>query len=149
VDELVHELAARGRDVPVRRRQGVAARHVEAVHGAKVTGADATSRFLEPSVETALEADLHPPPFLLDMVHDAFGRLEVERDRLLAEDREPFVERADDEIGMRSGRSDDHGRIRTIESGVDRLGVLGAELLREACRTRSVDVVDPKLVDPR
>src|SRR5207249_2764319 len=125
-----HELAAGRLDVGVGRRKRVAAGHVEAVDGAQLAGAHAAARFLEARVETALEADLYAPLRLVDLLDHALRRVEVERDRLLAEHGKTSVERAANELGVRARRGDDDDRVRTVERGVDRRGMLGAELLR-------------------
>ena len=148
VDELVDELAARGLDVGVGWWQRVAAGHLEAVDGAEFTGADAAARLLESGIKAALEPDLNAPLRLVDVRHHALRRLEIQRDRLLAEDREPFVERASDQIRVRPGRGHDDGGVRAGDGLVDGRRVLRAELLGEPGRARRISVVDPKLIDP-
>src|SRR5207245_8139149 len=103
--------------------------------------ADSAPRLLKSRIEAALEADLHAALRLLDVVDDAFCRLEVESDRLLAKHWETFVERAADQIGVGPGRCHDHRGIHAGEGIVDGRRVRGAELLREARRPRRVVIV--------
>ena len=147
MDELVDELPAGGLDVRVRRRQSITAGHVKAVDGAELAGANPPPRLAEARVEPALKADLHAAVRPLHVLDHALRRVQVERDRLLAEDRNARVEPAVDELRVSAGRRHDHHRVRPTERVVDRRGVDGAELLRQHGRPRGVGVVDPKLVD--
>src|SRR5947207_7932628 len=131
VDELIYELTTGRLDVRVGRRQRVAARHVEAVDGADLATAHPTARLLESRIEAALETDLYSPFHFLHVVDDAFGRLEVQRDGLLAEDREAHIQRVIDQLRVRAGRRDDDRGVRTGQGLVDGGRVLRAELLRE------------------
>ena len=83
------------------------------------------------------------------MIDEAFRRFEIEGDRLLAKHGQALVERAADQIGMGPRRRHDHRGIGARECIVDGRRVLGAELLREACRPRRVGIVDAELVDLR
>src|SRR5207244_13460628 len=56
VDELVDELPAGGLDRKSTRRQRVAARHIEAVHGAELPRAHAPARLPKTGIEASLKA---------------------------------------------------------------------------------------------
>ena len=120
---------------------------MKAVDGAEVAPPHAPPGLLESRIEAALETDLHAPLRPVDVVDDASRRLEVQRDRLLAEDREALVERAADELRVRPGGGHDHRGVRPGKGGVDGRRVLRAEgVCQRGCPPR-VGVVDPKLVD--
>src|SRR3989442_3689010 len=122
---------------------------MEAVDRAELAGAHPAARLLEPRVEAALKADLHAALRLFHLIHDGLRRLEIERDRLLAEHGEAVIEGAPYEPGVRSCRCDDDGGVRARQRLVDRRGVLRTELARECGRARRVGVVDAQLVDAR
>jgi len=92
VDELILELAAGGLDVPVGRRQPVAAHHEEREHVAEPAAPEARTRALVARVESALEADLQPAVLLLHVLDDLAGLLDPDGDRLLAERGQTLID---------------------------------------------------------
>src|SRR5437879_12193218 len=93
---------------------------MEAVDRAELAGPHPAARLLEPRVEAALKADLHAALRLVHLIHDGLCRLEIERDRPLAEHGEACVEGAPYEPGARSCRRDEEGGQRARQPRVPR-----------------------------
>src|SRR5262245_62779820 len=69
-------------------------------------------------IEASLEPDLKPNLSSGDLGDDRAGGGEVQRDGLLAEDRDPGLDRCADEVGMGGGRGrDDHAIQWLARSG--------------------------------
>src|SRR2546430_15022919 len=122
---------------------------MEAVDRAEFAGAHPAARLLEPRVEAALKADLHAALRLVHLIHDGLRRLEIERDRLLAEHGEARIEGAPYKPGVRSCWCDDDGGVRPRQRLVGRRGLPRTEPAREGRRATRGGVVDSPLVDPR
>src|SRR5207244_12794024 len=120
-----------------------------AVHRAERAALDEPPRFPKPGIESPLEADLHLSVHALDVLDDRLRRVEVERDRLLTEDREARVEAAMDERRVRAGRRDDDRGVGTLECRVDRGGARESKLGGDRARPGLVRVVDAQLRDAR
>ena len=105
---------------------------------------DRVANRLMGGVETAVEADLERDAGARDLGERAVELAEVERDRLLAQDRLAGGRRAGDQVGMA-------GRARADSDGVDVLGPenvidtgrdVHAELVRDGARGVGRDVAD-------
>jgi hypothetical protein len=88
----------------------------------------------EPGVEAALEPHLELDPGPAHVLDDLGGACEIDRDRLLAERREPGVRARVDQVGVGRGRGRDHDGIDRSEQVLGgghgpRAGV-GGDLLR-------------------
>jgi hypothetical protein len=149
VDAEVAEDAAGDRDVLLVGRLGIVAGHPDHVQGPEPAAPDEVSRRDVAGVEAPLEPDLQLDPPLGDVGHDLGGRVEIERDRLLTERREPGVRRgADQRRVLGRGRGDDDAVHRTQEI-LDAPGELGADLPGDRLRPRPVDVGDDDGLDLR
>jgi len=132
VDQHVLEDAARAADVLDRRRARIAAGHHQHLGLADLAGVEPALERGERRVVAALEPD-HARDLGLGDRRGARARaLEVEVDRLLAEDRLAGRRRAQDQVGVRIGARRDHDGI-DAGVGEDPLEVAGggAELRGE------------------
>ena len=87
------------------------ARHPDHVERADRPVGDEVAGAREPGVEPALETHLELDPGPAHVLDDLGGAGEVDRDRLLAERREPGVRARMDQVGVGGGRGRDHDRI--------------------------------------
>ena len=142
MDELILELAARGRDVRVGWRQAVAADHDEREHVTDLSSAYLIACRAVSRIEAALKADLQLSPRALDVRDDVACLGDADRDRLLAERRDPRVEAALDQRRVRVGRGHDDRGIDTRERLVDRGGGPNAQCRGDVFGASVVRVVD-------
>jgi hypothetical protein len=159
VDHHVEEQAARPRDVRERRRRGIAAGDAHEVRLADRAGGDGVAHGGVRRVEAPVEADLERDPGRLDGGERAVDLVEVERHRLLAQDRLARRRGGDDEIRVRGGaRADGDGvDLRGGQHPVDArrhrdaeaVGHLARRGLRDVVDGRHVRAGDPLLDDPR
>jgi hypothetical protein len=87
------------------------ARHPDDVERADRSVGDEVAGAGEPGVEPALEPHLELDPSLPHVLDDLGRACEVDRDRLLAERREPGVSARVDQVGVGGGRGRDHDGI--------------------------------------
>jgi hypothetical protein len=146
VDVEVAEDAAGVRDVVLVRRRRVVRGDADDVHGAELAGRHHLSRPPVAGVEAALEADLDRHAGLAHLPHDRRRRLEVERDRLLAEGGTASRDTQPDELCMERRRRSDRDRIHSFQQLRRRCGHLRLQLAGDGAGATSIGVGDDHLV---
>ena len=128
--------ASGGGDGIVRRR----AEHEQLAQGAR---ADGIARRAVARVEAPLEADLDEDPGLLDLVDHRVDRIELERDRLLAERGNPGAGGEPEERRVAVGGGRDHERVDAgVDESLDRRCRVEAEAAGDLSRSSSIRVGD-------
>jgi hypothetical protein len=145
VDGHVQEQAAGAADVAHRRGRRVAAGDPRELRLADLPGRHGGGHGLVGRVEAAVEADLERHAGGVDGGERAVDLGEVERHRLLAEDRLAGLRRRDDQLGVRVGRRADRDGVDVgrVEQLVEVRRHDGAERLGHRPGARLELVVDP------
>ncbi len=128
-------------------RGRVVAGQADRVDGAEGAGRDEPPGLAVRGVEAALEADLERDAGGLDVLHHPAGLVQLQGDRLLAEDRQPAVGAGPDEGGVGVGGGRDDHRLGPVQRRVDRLHGAGADGRGDGRRPGRVDVGDEQLRD--
>ena len=117
------------------------------MHATELAPDDQAAKRLQRRVEAPHEPDLDLDPRLLHLAHEVDRLFELAREGLLAEARDPAIDRASDELGVRrSGCADDH-RVRVQrERLVERQGA-GADARGQGLCPFHVEIGDDELAD--
>ncbi len=145
VDRGVAEEPSGDRDVGIRGRLVVVGDEADQVDGAQFTALHHPAGLPVGRVEPALEADLDGRSCRLDLVDQSDGLVEVEGERLLAEDRQAPVHGHRHEPSVGVGRGGHEHGVGRVESLLGTRGHAASDRFRGLPGAGRVDVGDDQL----
>ena len=149
VDRGVSEQSTRQGDVRVWRWLVVMSDEPNEVDGPELTGLDHPTGLDVGRIEPSLESELEHGRRSFDSLDELARDGEVERERLLAEDRQAAVEGHRYQRGMRVGRGSDDRRVRCVEGFLGGIHVPTADRVGGSLRSLGIDVGDDDVRDAR